>query len=192
MLRTTAASVTKARCARFAAPSFQRRTAATQQNVAKEEGDISSVFRSLSGGDEDEKLPQRFADVKRGLVRDRSALHSSWNRLLARLRDETAAIKAQGSNCIPQINYSEIEKSPKEFSDALRKRGVAVIRQVIPEKEAREFKDETERYVAANPSTKGMSIECFIYILQVIDKMKSQPFLRITQQYLSCIGQGRS
>ena len=27
-------------------------------------------------------LPQRFADVKRSLVRDKDALHASWNRLL--------------------------------------------------------------------------------------------------------------
>lgn len=139
----------------IAAPIVQCRKASTQK-TPKEEGDISSVFRSLSGSDEAERLPQRFADVKRSLVQDKGALYSSWNRLLARLRDETHLVKSQGSACIPQINFTDIKKAPAKFSDALRKRGVAIIRQVIPESEARGFKEETERYVAANPSTKGM------------------------------------
>lgn len=155
MLRTTSRSFIRTRPALISAPIFQYRTATTQQ-TPKNEGDISSVFRSLSGSDETEKLPQRFADVKRGLVRDRNALHSSWNRLLARLNDETQIVKSQGSSCIPQINFTDIEKAPVEFSEALRKRGVAVVRQVIPEDEARKYKEEAERYVAANPSTKGM------------------------------------
>ena len=155
MLRTCSTSFARARPAVIAAPITQYRTATTQQ-TPKNEGDISSVFRSLSGSDETEQLPQRFADVKRSLVRDRSALHSSWNRLLARLRDETQTVKFQGSSCIPEIDFADIKNAPAEFSNALRKRGVAVVRQVIPENEAREYKEETERYVAANPSTKGM------------------------------------
>lgn len=156
MLRSQAASIVRAQPSRIAASLSQRRAAATQHTSSKVEGDISSVFRSLSGSDVDEKLPQRFAAVKQALATDKSVLHSSWKRLLTRLRDETETIKSEGPACIPQIDFADIDKPPAEFSKALRKRGVAVIRQVVPEKEARGYKEEIERYVAANPSTKGM------------------------------------
>lgn len=154
MLRTSTVAAARIRTVRSALPLLLQR-AATTEATPKDEGDISSVFRSLSGSDESEKLPQRFADVKRGLVKDREALHASWDRLLRRLKQETEIVKSQGSSCIPQIHYAEIDRAPEEFHTALRKRGVAVIRQVVPEQEARAFKEETERYVAANPSTRG-------------------------------------
>lgn len=154
MLRTSTLAAARARSARTALSFLQRRTA-TSEAAPKDEGDISSVFRSLSGSDESEKLPQRFADIKRGLVTDRDALHASWDRLLRRLKHETETVKLQGSACIPQINYADIHRAPEDFHAALRKRGVAVVRQVVPELEARAFKEETERYVAANPSTRG-------------------------------------
>lgn len=154
MLRTSTITAARLRTARSALPLLGQRAASTEA-ASKDEGDISSVFRSLSGSDESEKLPQRFADVKRGLVKDRDALHTSWNRLLGCLKQETETVKSQGSDCIPQIRYADIDKAPQDFHAALRKRGVAVIRQVVPEHEARAFKEETERYVAANPSTRG-------------------------------------
>ncbi|KAK7223611.1 hypothetical protein V2G26_011614 [Clonostachys chloroleuca] len=136
----------------------QRRAATTDANVEKKEGDISSVFRSLSAGDSTETLPQRFAEVKRSLIQDPVALQNSWNRLLDHLRVETEEIVKQGSACIPEIDFADIENPSKDFNDALRKRGVAVIRQVVPENEARAYKEEIEQYVAANPSTKGVVV----------------------------------
>lgn len=131
------------------------RLISTQEHVPRKDGDISSVFRSLSGSDATEQLPQRFADVKRKLVKDKDALHQSWNRLLIRLREETEEIRARGSTCLPEIDFSDIKNPSKEFQDTLRRRGVAIVRQVVPEKEAREYKEDLERYIASNPSTKG-------------------------------------
>ncbi|VUC21251.1 unnamed protein product [Clonostachys rosea] len=156
MLRTARISALRAPKPLYASSLLcQRRAATTDANVEKKEGDISSVFRSLSGGDSSETLPQRFAEVKRNLIHDPVALQNSWNRLLAHLKVETEEIAKEGSNCIPEIDFSDIERPSKDFSDALRKRGVAVIRQVVPEQEARAYKEEIEKYVAANPSTKA-------------------------------------
>lgn len=154
MIQTVNAPLASTRCILRHVPGCQRRLASTQGNVSRKEGDISSVFRSLSGGG-DEALPQRYVDVKRTLARDKPALHASWNRLLTRLREETEFVKAMGSASVPEIQFSDLDKPSAEFSQALRKRGVAVVRQVIPEREARAYKDEAEAYIAANPATKG-------------------------------------
>ncbi|KAF9893944.1 hypothetical protein FE257_008915 [Aspergillus nanangensis] len=79
----------------------------------------------------------------------------SWNRLLYKLRDEVQTIQQQGSDVIPSISCKDIHTAPKSFQDELRKRGVAVIRGVIPESEARAYKEEIEAYVHANPQTRA-------------------------------------
>ncbi|KAF4467848.1 DUF1479-domain-containing [Fusarium albosuccineum] len=155
MLRTSSVSK-RAPLALIRRATTQRRFVATLDTTAKKEGDISSVFRSLSGGD-DEALPQRFADVKRSLIKDKGALHASWTRLLRQLRDETEVVRSKGSGCIPEIQFAELDNPPTDFSNEIRKRGVAVVRQVIPEREARAYKDEVEAYISANPATKGTS-----------------------------------
>ncbi|KAH8897533.1 DUF1479-domain-containing protein [Thozetella sp. PMI_491] len=127
----------------------------TMYTACRKEGDISSVFRSLSAGSEDEALPARFAEVKRRLLQDKDTLQASWERLLRRLQQESEEIKALGAASIPEIQFSDIRKPSAEFSKALRKRGVAVVRRVIPEHEARSYKEEAEAYIRANPSTKA-------------------------------------
>ena len=145
---------------------WQRRYATPEAGaVSRKEGDISSVFRSLSGGSEDEPLPPRFADVKKRLVRDRDALYESWKRLLGRLEEEVDVVRAEGSACIPEIQFSDIDSPAAKFSDGIRKRGVAVVRNLVPEDEARAYKGEIEAYITANPSTKGEHYAYMVYTL---------------------------
>lgn len=150
----------KQTCSLFAKTSrLQRQYVTTQDISTKNEGDISSVFRSLSS-DSDEALPERFADIKLDLTGNRDILRASWNRLLRRLQEESEIVKAQGSDCIPEIQFSDLDNAGDDFNRAIRERGVAVIRQVIPEKEARGYKEEVEAYIAANPSTRGLLPSC--------------------------------
>lgn len=130
-------------------------SAAVARPDGRKEGDISSVFRSLSGG-ADEQLDARYADLKQRLLGvNKEALIASWDRLLERLREEIQTIHDQGSSVIPQIDFKDIQQPSKDFKNALERRGVAVIRGVIPEHEARDYKAEVEAYVKANPWTKG-------------------------------------
>ncbi|ROT42357.1 DUF1479-domain-containing protein [Sodiomyces alkalinus F11] len=124
----------------------------------KKDGDISSVFRSLSGGSHAESLPPRFADVKRSLLaraQNRDVLYASWNRLLQRLQEDIRIIRDKRPTIIPEIQFSDLDKPSSDFSKAFKKRGVAVIRNVVPEKEARSYKEDAEKYIAANPSTRA-------------------------------------
>ena len=131
------------------------RTVTNTAQQPRKEGDISSVFVSLSGVKQ-EALPERFTDQKRRLIAGREKeVKESWDRLLQNLRDEVRTIGQLGSNVVPSIDFKDIKNAPKTFQQELRKRGVAVVRGVVPEDEARSYKESIEDYVRANPHTKG-------------------------------------
>lgn len=128
----------------------------TSAKTPRKEGDISSVFVSLSGK-EQSPLPQGFARQKKRLIAGREdQVKKSWDRLLYGLREEVRTIERRGSDIIPSIDFQDILAAPRSFQDELRKRGVAIIRGVIPEVEARTYKEDIEKYVRENPQTKGM------------------------------------
>lgn len=130
----------------------------------KSVGDISSVFPSLKPGTTCPPLPPRFAELKKRLIEGHEdCLWDSWHRLLASLREETAAIKALGSTAIPELNFWDMHDMERrtKFRDQLRERGVAVIRGVVTEREAFGWKELVQRYIQTNPSTKGR--DCILF-----------------------------
>jgi len=132
-------------------------TATTREHASKAEGDISSVFASLSGG-EATPLPPRFAKVKQDLIKgNEPAIIASWTRLLSTLRSEIDNISTTGSAIIPEIDYSEIRNHSRihGFSRGLKKRGAAVVRGVVSEDTALGWKEEIKEYIRQNPSTKA-------------------------------------
>lgn len=134
-------------------------TSQATQKPSRKEGDISSVFVSLSGV-APEPLPERFAEIKRQLIRGHEDLiGDSWKRLLKQLAAENEKVKRLGSGIIPQIEFKDLKDAPKDFIEETKKHGVAVIKGVIPEDEARSYKTEIEQYVKLNPSTKGNSLK---------------------------------
>lgn len=128
-----------------------------QTTTAKPAGDISSVFPSLSGTFS-APLPSRFADLKARLIHGHEdGVRESWVRLLSELRHETETIRAIGSGMVPEISFGDVDDVGKRatFKDQLHKRGVAIIRGVVAEKEALDWKEMVKSYVQNNPSTKG-------------------------------------
>ncbi|RYO80873.1 hypothetical protein DL766_001953 [Monosporascus sp. MC13-8B] len=120
----------------------------------KREGDISDSFISLSGT-ERPPLPPRFLDLKKALIAGHEhRVVESWKRLLGRLRAENQTIAREGPMIIPNINFHELDKDLIKFGAEIRKRGVLVVRNVVPEKEARAYKGEIEEYARRNPSTR--------------------------------------
>jgi hypothetical protein len=131
----------------------QLRSAATQSQ--KRAGDISDAFVSLSG-QKFEPLTPEYADLKGRLLRGHEReVRESWERLLEHLREEIPLIVELGSKVIPEIDFKDIDKAPESFSSELRKRGVAVVRGVIPEEEALKWKAYLKEYISQNPQTKG-------------------------------------
>jgi len=133
----------------------QRRTAATTTTTGKKEGTIADSFVSLSGL-QFAPLEPRFATIKQELIRgNEDAVQASWNRLLQRLQTETRIITQLGSKVIPEIDRKDLDSPDQAFNEEYRKRGVAVIRNVVPQDEALEMKEGLKRYIRANPQTKA-------------------------------------
>lgn len=121
----------------------------------KREGDISDSFASLAGL-KAEPLPQQFLDLKRSLVRGHEdAIISSWNQILHQLKIENEIVAREGPNAVPSIEFDALDSQMAVLRSEIKKRGVAVIRGVIAEDEARQYKNELEAYVKQNPSTRG-------------------------------------
>ena len=145
---------------------------------AKASGDISSVFPSLSGA-ASAPLPPRFADVKSQLISgNENSLRASWEDLLSSLREEKEVIRDLGPAIIPELDFKDlgnVEEKTK-FRDSLHRRGVAVIRGVVPEEEALGWKELVKRYIKTNPSTRGVSIHvlCYTFSLGPLYRAKTK------------------
>ena len=121
----------------------------------KPEGSIADAFASLSG-QAFAPLEPRFATIKANLIQGHEeAVQASWNRLLSRLATETETITKMGSSIIPSIPFSSISQPPADFTSEYLKRGVAIIRNVLPSSEALSLKEDLKAYIAANPHTRA-------------------------------------
>ncbi|KAA8612776.1 hypothetical protein A1F94_013704 [Pyrenophora tritici-repentis] len=131
----------------------QLRTVATQSQ--KRAGDISDAFASLSGHDF-KPLAPGYAAIKTRLIQGyEDQVRESWERLLRSLQEEIPLIVELGSKVIPDIDFKDIDNAPEAFSSELRKRGVAVVRGVVSEKEALQWKEDLREYIRQNPHTKA-------------------------------------
>ena len=125
------------------------------QAKAKKEGDISSVFVSLSGA-QAAPLPERYTEIKRNLIRgNEKRLAESWQALLPKLATENELVAKLGPNVVPQIDFKNLGSPSDDFISEVKKRGAAVVRGVVPRDEARAYKNDVEDYVRINPWTKG-------------------------------------
>ncbi|KAI1082023.1 DUF1479-domain-containing protein [Whalleya microplaca] len=101
-------------------------------------------------------LSDRFAKIKRDLIAgNEQAVISSFHRLLAQLRAETDRLANTGpANIIPSIDYFDIHDPAlaAPFAAALRTRGIAIVRRVVPPNVARAWADETRDYLRHNPN----------------------------------------
>ncbi|KAG5971524.1 hypothetical protein E4U55_001217 [Claviceps digitariae] len=141
--------------AKLTRPASTAAAAATAAQARRREGDISDAFVSLSGA-ERSALPERFRQLKCDLVRGREKhIVEGWTRLLRRLRRENEVIAQKGSEVIPQVDFAQLDAGCRALKEEIRKRGVIVVRGVVPEGEARAYKEEVEEYVRRNPWTRA-------------------------------------
>ncbi|KAI9725625.1 MAG: hypothetical protein M1828_002910 [Chrysothrix sp. TS-e1954] len=156
--------------------------------AAKKEGDISDSFVQLSG-QSFKPLEPRFAEIKKKLIYGHEdALEAAWKRLLRTLREEVPLVASLGPEVIPQIDYVDIDRPSEHFTKEHKKRGVAVIRNVLSQREALELKSELRSYIRDNPHTKAFpQVNPQVYELywsksQI--RARSHPNLLRTQRFL--------
>ncbi|KAI9147547.1 microtubule associated protein [Paramyrothecium foliicola] len=171
------------------APVFRRSVAmAAAQKQPKKEGDISDAFASMAGV-EATPLPDSFRQLKLDLIRGREgAVRNSWRSLLRELRRENDIIAAKGPAIVPEVEFKDLERALEDKKSDIKLRGAVVVKGVIPEAEARAYKDEIEEYVRNNPWTRAFPphdpqvFELYWSPSQI--KARSHPSLLKTQQLL--------
>ncbi|KAM7207733.1 Protein of unknown function (DUF1479) domain containing protein [Naviculisporaceae sp. PSN 640] len=96
------------------------------------------------------------------LSRSESPLAASWGRLLQQLREEIDDISsADEEDIIPTIDFADISNPDLagEFLEHLRERGVAVIRQVVPQETATGWRQELDEYLDEGLDTTQSSFQ---------------------------------
>lgn len=133
------------------------------RNRAKKEGDISSVFTSLSGAAH-VALPPRFAELKRTIVGPSEEAHlrlkQSFAELLEAIKEGVAEVRSRGSDVVPEIGFAELTGggsggASDAWKDEVKRRGAVVVRDVVEDEEALGWKEELKAYVKSNPQVKG-------------------------------------
>lgn len=129
----------------------------------RSEGSIGDAFASLSKNNIE--LPARFIQLKKELAgQNGEAIVDSWHRLLNHLETETLPrVRELASATVPEVEFSSIKRNggklPKESEKRLRQSGSIIIRGIVSEQQALDWKQSVRDYVKANPSTKGFPAE---------------------------------
>lgn len=126
---------------------------------SKPAGDISSVFSHL-GGKNDNVMDEKFIALKKEIApQNPNVLTKAWERLLQDFEKASVDVAQQGSAYIPTVTMAEIEANngafPPHIAELVKSRGCCVIRNVIPEQEARNYKQNIVDYIARHPGEIG-------------------------------------
>lgn len=154
---------------------------------------IGTAFTSLSK--DGTTLPLRFKALKQELSKGRqTAILEGWYRLLSRLEGETLPqIKAIGSNLVPEVEYSDIVSNGGELPESAKAKlktcGTLIVRGVVSQKQALDWKQDVRDYIAANPATSGFpknNIQVYeLYWSKAQLAARSHPNMLTTQRALN-------
>ncbi|KAK1221694.1 hypothetical protein PQX77_015524 [Marasmius sp. AFHP31] len=76
----------------------------------------------------------------------------AWREIIAEIAQTATKVSAAGSDYIPQVKFSELEKlSPEQIAEIKRK-GTIIIRDIVEDAEAAKWKTSLEEFVKANPT----------------------------------------
>ncbi|KAL2203656.1 DUF1479-domain-containing protein [Sarocladium strictum] len=130
-------------------------------------------------------LDQRFADLKRKLVRPehKQKVIESYRRLCKLLELEVQRIERHGSALVPEVDFSIIRENggllPEGLADTVRERGCVILRGVVPEEQAVAWEASLKDYVKRHPGVGGHPVEkpaaWNIYWTKAQVEMRSHP-----------------
>ncbi|PWN18008.1 DUF1479-domain-containing protein [Microstroma glucosiphilum] len=139
-------------------------------STAASGGTIADIFASLSGKSLQDALPPRFANLKRQIISShpnfQQHLEKSWSELLPRLAVEVETIARGQQSVIPEVHWpgEEVARAglagwmSSRTQEEVRKRGVVIVRDVVPSAMALRWKEEIREYASRN-GAKGFPAE---------------------------------
>lgn len=104
-------------------------------------------------------LPPRFADLKREIAESypdfERRVTDAWAEIVKQLEETSEAIKREGSDYIPQVQFDELHNLPEETVQRIRRVGSVVIGDVVDDADAIAWKKSLDEFVSANPGVQG-------------------------------------
>ncbi|KAF8181305.1 hypothetical protein BJ912DRAFT_1125852 [Pholiota molesta] len=99
-------------------------------------------------------LPPRFVDLKASIAAsypdfEKNATQS-WAEILQELDKVTKQIKDEGVNYIPQVNFADLQTLSQEQLDVIKRRGSVVIKDIVPDEQAIQWKEDLKEFVTVN------------------------------------------
>ena len=112
---------------------------------------------SQSSGTSQDWFSVMCSEIKKNLAPDPDVLSSAWGRLMTALEKEVKEMQEKKQDIIPQIDYEAISENNGHFPNAndIKKRGVVVVRNLLSESEALEYRDELKDYLKLNAGKYG-------------------------------------
>ncbi|RDB26364.1 Uncharacterized protein YbiU [Hypsizygus marmoreus] len=108
-------------------------------------------------------LPARFADLKQEIAASypdfKQRATQAWGDIITQLRNVNAEIANAGSEYIPQVNFEDLDKLSREEIERIKRRGSVVIKDVVPDAEAIQWKDALEDFIKSNPDVEGVPLD---------------------------------
>ncbi|KAH8091349.1 DUF1479-domain-containing protein [Cristinia sonorae] len=99
--------------------------------------------------------PPRFVKIKEEIAslfpEFQQRITTAWFDLLSELDQGTAEISKQGSNIVPQVEFSQLSNLSAAETENIRRRGCVVIRNVVDDVEAEGWRDDLQELVKSNP-----------------------------------------
>ncbi|KAG8988850.1 hypothetical protein FRB94_002186 [Tulasnella sp. JGI-2019a] len=120
-----------------------------------DDGDISKFAKSA--GAKVVNLTPQYAELKQSIVGSSPEAHQhlreSFANLLEAIKAGVEEIKSRGSDVVPEASFTEVTSKGSDgaWIEEVKRRGVVVVRDVVDDEEALEWKEKLKRYVEANP-----------------------------------------
>jgi len=102
---------------------------------------------------------QSFLQLKQELANTypnfEARVTQTWQEILLELDHVTSRIAKTGPDYVPIIEFNQLDQIDHDKLEELKRRGTFVVRQVVPESEASEWRADLKQWIAANPNAEG-------------------------------------
>ncbi|KAF9460315.1 DUF1479-domain-containing protein [Collybia nuda] len=105
-------------------------------------------------------LPARFADIKQEIAASypdfKERATQAWAEILGQLKINNAEIAKNGTSVIPHVSFADLDKLSEEELENIKRRGTVVIKDVVDDAEAIQWRLSLEEFIKANPDVEGV------------------------------------